>query len=425
MGKTITEKILAKACGKAEVFPGDYLNITPTRPVTLAWLYQRGCAQFDAVGAARVFDPRLVNVVNGHHGVTASHSQMEVRGQMKKWCQKVGIPPSNIYDLGRQGIEHVVSGERCWALPGTVFVEVVNGHGSSLGALGAFAFSLGYESGAYLVTGRTWVQVPETIKINLTGSLQEGVTARDIFEHVLGAIGAAGAPGQVMEWTGPAIDALGMDGRFTVCCGALFTGAWTAIVNPDGKTLDYVRARTNEPFEPVSSDPDASFARVHEFDVSQILPQVVSPPRRNSVSPVARVEGTKINRGFIGSCFNSRLEDMRMAAGILKGKKIAPDVVLNITPGTMGIYRECLREGLIEIFAEAEATVPPPACGMCTGSNTPLASGDVCISTSTCNWPGRMGSREAEIYLASPATVAASCIAGRITDPRNHPKDGR
>ncbi len=420
MGKTIAEKILAKASGRAEVSPGEYIQVAPTRPVTLGWQMDRGAGQFEALGATRVYNPKLVNIVHGHYGVTASHRMTEVREEVIKWSQKLGIPRCNIYDLGRQGVEHVLSAERGWALPGEVFVEVVNGHTSALGALGAFAFTLSYESGAFLATGKTWIQVPETVKFNLTGRPTKGVTARDVFEYVLARVGGAGAPGQVMEWTGPVVDAMEMDGRFTLCCGALFTGAWTAIVNPDEKTLEYVRARTRKRFKPVTSDADASFAKVYKFSVSRIEPQVVAPPKRDTARPVSELEGTRINRGFIGSCFNGRLEDMRIAAAILKGKRVHPKVVLNITPGTMSIYRQCLREGLIEIFAEAEATVPPPACGMCSGSNTPLGGGDVCLSTGTCNYAGRMGSREADIYLGSPATVAASCIEGRITDPRNY-----
>lgn len=420
MGKTISEKILAKASGRTEVSAGEYIQVAPNRPVNIGWRFERGPNQFDALGATKVYNPKLINIVNGHYGVTASHRVMETRQQVREWTQKVGIPQSNIYDLGRQGVEHVLSGELCLALPGEVFVEIINGHTSALGALGSFAFTLSYESGAFLVTGRTWVQVPETAKFNLTGRLQKGVTARDVFEYVLGQVGGAGAPGQVMEWTGPATDAMSMDGRFTLCCGALFTGAWTGIVNPDEKTLDYVRTRTEEPFEPLVSDSNAHFAKVYDFDVSKIEPQVVPPPKRDTAKPLSQMQGVKINRGFIGSCFNSRIEDMRMAARILKGKKIRPEVVLNITPGAVSIYRQCLREGLIETFVEAEAVVPPPACGMCCGANTPLGSGDVCISTSTCNYPGRMGSREAEIYLASPATVAASCIEGRISDPRSY-----
>ncbi|MFC2052460.1 aconitase family protein [Chloroflexota bacterium] len=419
MGKTITEKILAKASGKAEVSPGEYVHVSTRCPIVLGFGLEKGPNQVKALGA-KVFNPGLLRIVDGHRGVTASHGVTEGRPAIREWARQMGVPQENIYELGRQGIEHVFSGERCWALPGEVFFEVVNGHASSLGALGAFAATFSYESGAYLVTGRTWIRVPETVKFNIRGQLPHGVLARDVFEYVLRQVGGAGAPYQVMEWTGPVIDAMDMAGRFTLCCNALFTGAWTGIINPDGKTIDYVKARTSETFEPLVSDPIAEFAKVYDFDVSQIEPQVVPPPKRDTAKPISEVLGVKINRGFIGSCENSRIDDMRVAARVLKGKKIRPDVQLNITPGTVNIYLQCLREGLLETFIEAEATVPPPACGMCLGANTPLGRGDVCISTGTCNYPGRMGSRDAEIYLGSPATVAASCIEGRITDPRNY-----
>ncbi|MFH1087593.1 MAG: aconitase family protein [Chloroflexota bacterium] len=420
MGKTITEKILAKACGRSQVVPLEYIEVAPRRPVTIGWNPERGPFQFDTLGAEKVYNPELLHIVQGHHGVTASHRVAESAAGVKEWARKMGIPQRNIYELGRQGIEHVLSGELCWALPGEVFVEIINGHTSALGALGAFAFTLSYESGAFLATGKTWVQVPETAKFNIRGRLQQGVTARDVFEYVLGQVGGAGAPGQVMEWTGPVVEAMDMDGRFTLCAGALFTGAWTAVVNPDDKTLAYVQARSKESFEPLTSDPDATFARVYDFDVSKLEPQVVPPPKRDTAGPLSKFEGKKINKGFIGSCFNSRLEDMRMGARILKGRKIHPDVVLNITPGTTGILRQSLEEELVQAFVDADAVVPPPACGMCWAANTPLASGDVCISSGTCNYKGRMGSREADIYLASPATVAASCIEGRIADPRKY-----
>jgi 3-isopropylmalate/(R)-2-methylmalate dehydratase large subunit len=191
-------------------------------------------------------------------------------------------------------------------------------------------------------------------------------------------------------------------------------------VNPDKTTLDYAKARTKEPFEPLVSDPNAKFAKVYDFDVSQLEPQVVPPPKRDTAKPISEVLGVKINRGFIGSCENGCIEDMRLAAKVLKGRKIHPDISLNITPATSSVYLQCVKEGLMETFLTAEATVPPPCCGMCIGYNTPLSKGDICVATNTCNYPGRMGSTDAEIYLGSPATVAASCIEGKIADPRNY-----
>ena len=420
MGKTISEKILAKASGRTAVSPGEYLEVSSRLPVTMGVDMGRGPNQVEELGLSRVFNPKLINIVDGHSGVTGQPQAAEARRAIVRWAKKVGIPEENIYLLGRSGIEHVFAGEKCWALPGECFLQATNGHTPTLGALGAFAVTLSYGSGGYLVTGKTWIKVPETAKINITGNLHEGVMARDVFEYILGQIGPTGCAGQVMEFTGPTIDNMEMDARFSLCCNALFTGAWTAIINPDQKTLDYVKKRTSEPFKPLVSDPDAHYAKVYHFDISNLAPQVVPPPERYIVKPVTELEGTTINSGFIGSCANSRMEDMLIAARILKKHRVHPGVILNITPGTPNIYKQALDEGLIRIFMDAEAVIPAPACGMCPGRNTPLATGDVCISTGTCNYPGRMGSKNAEIYAASPATVAASCIEGRITDPRKY-----
>jgi 3-isopropylmalate/(R)-2-methylmalate dehydratase large subunit len=205
-----------------------------------------------------------------------------------------------------------------------------------------------------------------------------------------------------------------------MCANAIFTGAWTAIMNPDKTTLDYVKSCTNDPFEPMVSDADANYAQTFRFDVSKLEPQVIPPPNRTDVFPVSKYRGTKIDYGFIGSCANGRLEDTRIAAKILKGKQIPSEIVLNITPGSVNVYKNCIREGLLEIFAEAGAVIAAPSCGMCAnGANTPLGSGNVCISSGTCNYPGRMGSSKAQIYLGSAATVAASAVEGEITDPRD------
>ncbi|MBI4232818.1 MAG: 3-isopropylmalate dehydratase large subunit [Chloroflexi bacterium] len=420
MGKTIAEKILARASGRREVSPGDYIEVSTPCPVTHFVSMGRGPGQMKQMGFNKVFNPRLVNVVDGHNGSTASHRAGEERNAVRAWAKSVGIPEENIYDLGRQGVEHVLAGEKAWAVPGECFFQVVNGHTTTLGALGAFAITLSYGSGAYLMTGKTWIRVPQSVKMVIRGKLPKGVFARDIFEYTLGQIGPSGAVGMVQEWTGPVIEAMDMDGRFALCCNALFSGAWTGIVNPDQRTIEYVRARSKEPFEPLVSDPDAKYAKVYEFDVSNLVPQVVPPPKRYVIKPAVELAGTRVNRGFIGSCAGSRMEDLRLAAQVLKGRKLHPEVILNITPGTVNIFKQALKEGLIETFLDAGCVVPSPACGMCFGANTPLAAGDVCISTGTCNYPGRMGSKDAEIYLGNPATVAASCVEGRITDPRKY-----
>jgi 3-isopropylmalate/(R)-2-methylmalate dehydratase large subunit len=223
-----------------------------------------------------------------------------------------------------------------------------------------------------------------------------------------------------MELTGPVIDDMSIDGRLSITTSVLFAGATTGIINPDQKTIDHVKARTNVPFTPLRSDPDATYAKTYNFEVSDLGPQVVVPPYRDGAKPVSDTEGTKIDFGFIGSCASGRMEDLRIAAKILKDQKIHPAVTLNITPGSVAIYRQAIKEGILLTLSEANALIVAPSCGMCWGVNTPLAAGKTCITSSTTNYPGRMGSIDTKVYLANPATVAASAIEGQITDPREY-----
>ena len=421
MGKTITEKILAKAAGRKEVSPGEYIEVSSRCPTPMGNFGSlRGGLEFCVEWGVGVFNPRLIRIVDGHLGATASHNAARSRFGARKWAQAVGIPQENIYTLGRAGIENMFSAERAWALPGEVYLQAVNGHSSGSGALGAFATTLSYGRGEYFMTGKTWMRVPRSIKIVVKGTLPKGTCARDVFEYFLSQIGPTGAGGAALEWTGPVIDALSMDERFSLCSFAIFTGAWTAIINPDQKTLEYARGRTKEPFEPLVSDADAHYANVYELDVSNLEPQVVPPPKRHIVKSVKELEGTPINRGFIGSDAGSWIDHLRMAARILRGKKIHPNVVLNVTPGTTNVLRQALDEGLFKVFIDAECVVPVPNEGMEWGSNTPLSADEVCIASGQTNYPGRMGSEEAQIYLANPMTVAASCLEGKVTDPRKY-----
>jgi 3-isopropylmalate/(R)-2-methylmalate dehydratase large subunit len=419
-GRNVVHKILARAAGKDWVSTGEYVIARSKRPVTLCGdTMARGPWQILQTGARRVFDPKMIKIVVGHMGAGGHSTLGDLRRKFRQWACDVGIPRENILDLGQQGVEHIVAGEQCWALPGEIYFSITNGHTTSLGALGGFAVPLSYESGAYLVKGFSWIQVPEVARFTLTGKTQPGVYARDVYEYILGQIGPTGTPGQVIKWDGDYVDSLDMDDRFTLCANALFSSAWTAIVEPDQVTQEYVRTRTNEPFTPLFSDPDAEYAQDRLFEVSAVEPQIVPPPDRTNVYTVSKYEGKKITRGHIGTCANGRLQDMRIAARILKGQKVHPDVILNITPGSTAIYKQCLKEGILETFVDAGVFLPPPACGQCVaGANTPLGDGDVCLSSGTCNYPGRMGSYKSEIYLCSPATVAASAVAGCVTNPR-------
>lgn len=417
----IVQKILARATGKEAVSTGEYLIVRSTRPVTLCGdTMARGPWQMLQTGAKKVFDPNMIKIVVGHIGAGGHSVLGTLRREFRLWAKDMGIPRDNILDLGHQGVEHIVAGEECWALPGEVYFSITNGHTASLGALGGFAVTLSYESGAYLVKGYSWIRVPEVARFTLNGKAGKGVYARDVYEYILGQIGPTGTPGQVIKWDGEYIDHLDMDGRFTMCANALFSSAWTAVIEPDQIMLDYVGERTSDPFTPLYSDHDAEYAQHRIFDVSVIEPQIVPPPERTKVFPISKCVGTPITYGHIGTCANARMDDMRVAAQILKGHKVHPDVILNITPGSTSIYERCLKEGILETFVQAGVFLPPPACGMCVaGANTPLGDGDVCLSSGTCNYPGRMGSYQSEIFLCSPATIAASALTGCITDPRD------
>ncbi|MBI2205057.1 MAG: hypothetical protein HYU41_14510, partial [Candidatus Rokubacteria bacterium] len=240
-GKNVVQKILAKAAGRATVETGEYLTVTSNCPVTLLGdIVGRGPGQVIALGIDKVFDPNQIKIVAGHVGAGGPLTVGESRRRVRRWADQVGVPRENFVDLGEQGVEHVVAGERAWARPGEIYFSVTDGHTTALGALGAFAVTLSYESGAYLVKGSSWVEVPEVARITLTGTAQDGVHARDVYEHVLGEIGETGTPGQVILWDGDYVAGLSMDGRFTLCANALFSSAWTAIIEPDERTLEYV-----------------------------------------------------------------------------------------------------------------------------------------------------------------------------------------
>lgn len=433
MGKTIVEKILAKAAGKPEVSPGEYVQVTATRYVLVGTDVMAMLPDlFKRYGWNKLFDPEKTVFAPEHCGSYTRvsigpsffgpyNSNRENHRINSEWARQMGVPEKNILELGRIGNCHHLAVEKAWALPGDVFLlGPTDGHAITLGGVGCFASCLSAASAAFLRTGWTWFRVPKSIKFNITGKLQDGVMGRDVYEYILGQIGPAGAVYQVMEFTGPVMDEMSMDGRLSMCCLAMFAGAKLGIVNPDKKVVDWFKARTAVPFEPQVSDPDAEYAKTYEYDGSRIEPQVVVHPHRHTVKPVSEVEGMKITNAFIGSCASGRDEDMRMAARILKGRKVHPKVMFNVTPGSSDAMLRADREGVIKTLLESEVFVCAPGCGMCPGFYTPLAKNEVCIASSTTNYPGRMGDESAQVYLASPATVAASAVEGRITDPRKY-----
>ena len=428
MGKTIIEKILAKAVGKSEVSPGEYVQFDAARidhPFVIT-----GTDMAEHFGKWKsqgweFFDVNKIIFAPEHCGswtrVGSVTTNRENHHRNVEWLKELGVPEKNILELGRIGNCHHLAIEKTLALPGSVyFSAITDGHAITVGGVGCFGSCLSASSPAFLRSGWSWFRIPESIKFNIKGKLQDGVMGRDVYEYILGQIGPAGAIYQVMEFTGPVMDEMGMDGRLSMCCLAMFTGAKLGIVNPDEKVIDWFKARTKVPFEPQVSDQDARYVKTFEYDGSKIEPQVVIPPHRHTVKKISEVEGTKITNAFIGSCASGRDDDLRMAARILKGRKVHPNVMLNITPGTSDTMRRVDKEGIIQTLVEAEAYVCAPGCGMCPGFYTPLAKNEVCIASSTTNYPGRMGDESAQVYLGSPATVAASAIEGKITDPRKY-----
>ena len=417
MGRTITEKIIAKAVGR-EVRIGEFARVSLDKIVTSSLRP----AQLEKLGVKKLFDPtKIMLVLCGHDYCIPG--RLDRRLANIKAAKKYGIPRDNIRDVGEGGEEHDVSMQNGWVLPGKVYICGIDGQTPINGAMGCVAEPLAHGAGeviAAILTGKSWIHVPPSIKLNLKGELQAGVSGRDVFEWILGKLGPSGAVGSMLEYTGPAVDEMSIDSRLAMCGHSAFTSAFSGIINPDEKTIDWIKPRTKESFEPLTSDPDAKYIKTFDFDVSQIEPQVVLPPKRHFVKSITEVKGKKIDVGFIGSCSNGRIEDLRIAAKILKGKKIHPDVLLNITPSTVETFKLAAKEGLINTFIEAGAIVPAPGCGMCVGYVTPLVRDQVCVSTSTCNYSGRMGSEEAHIYLAAPATVAASCLEGKLVDAREY-----
>jgi len=303
--------------------------------------------------------------------------------------------------------------------PGEVIVGA-DSHTCTYGAFGAFATGIGStEMAAVFATGKLWFKVPGVIKVNVTGKLQSMVTPKDVTLNIVGRIGADGAIYKGLEFCGSTIRDMSVDGRMVLSNMAVEMGAKAGIIEPDQKTLDYVKSRTDKPFKPVKSDPEAKYEQVVDLDVSNLEPQVAVPHSVDNVKPVSEVEDVEVDQGFIGSCTNGRLEDLQSAAQILKGKKIARGVRLIVIPASQEIYLNALNEGLMKTFMDAGATIGNPNCGPCLGGHMGiLAEGEACISSSNRNFVGRMGSIKSFVYLASPATVAASAITGKITDPR-------
>jgi len=414
----IAEKILAAASGREEVKPGEIVEAKVDMAMANEITGPLAIQAFNEIGTPKVWDRQRIVLILDHQIPADSVKSAELHKIMRAFAKKQEIPL--LYDIGFGGVCHQVMVEKGHVRPGELIVGA-DSHTCTYGCLGAFATGIGStEMAGVFATGEIWLRVPSTIRINLTGTFQKFVTPKDLILYVIGKIEADGAIYKAVEFTGPSISHISLSGRMTLCNMTVEMGAKTGIISPDDVSLDYIKARTDKPFKILRSDPDAVYEKTVDIKIDKIEPQVACPHSVDNVKSVEEVEDVEINQAFIGSCTNGRLEDLELAAKFLKGRKIKKGVRLIVTPASQEVYLQALQRGLLEIFVKAGAYVCSPTCGACFGGHMGLlAAGEVCISSSNRNFVGRMGSPEAEIYLASPATVAASAISGKIVDPRS------
>ena len=412
----LAEKVLAAHAGKKSVEPGQFLNVKVDLVMTTDATALISVQQFQKMGGRKVFDPQKVVFIMDHFTPCRNVESAEVVKQLRAFAREQGLV---WYEVGRAGICHTLLPDEGLVLPGDILVGG-DSHTTTAGAVGAFATGMGStDIAAAMATGDTWMVVPHSIKFNYHGRLKEWVGGKDLILHTIAEIGVDGASYAAMEFGGEVIDGLPLEGRFTMANMAIEAGGKAGLFNVDEKTLQFVEARAKRAFTVYQSDPDAVYEKTYDFDVSDLEPQVALPHSPANTRPVADVGNIEIDQAVIGSCTNGRLGDLREAARILDGKKIHPHVRCVVVPATQKIYMEAVREGLVGIFVQAGASVSTPTCGPCPGGHTGvIAAGEKAISSTNRNFIGRMGSPQAEIFLANPAVVAASAVTGCITHPK-------
>ena len=415
MGMTLAEKIFSRHAGH-EVKPGEI--IVADIDATMSHDANRPLALdvFKQLNAKTVFNPERVIQIIDHHYPAPGATNAGVHEKMRKICGETGCI---LYEA--EGICHVVMSEKGHVMPGDLVIGT-DSHTCTYGAVGAFSTGVGStDMGVAMIAGKLWFLVPETIKMNITGTIPPGVFSKDIILHIIATITADGATYQAVEFTGPVIETLSMDARFTLSNMAVEMGAKAGMIPPDETTMEWVKS--HEPkreFTPEYPDMDARYASEMTFDVSNLSPYVAKPHYVDNGVPIEEVLGTPINQGNLASCTAARFEDLKIAAQILKGRKIAKGTRFFVVPGSREIFKKALAEGLISTFVDAGACIGSPSCGGCSGgaSYGVPADGEVVISSANRNFQGRLGNPKAFIYLASPATVAASVLEGKIADPR-------
>jgi 3-isopropylmalate/(R)-2-methylmalate dehydratase large subunit len=413
----ISEKILAKAAGKKQVATGEIVDANVDVVMVHDLTGPLAIEAFKKIGVSKVWDNKKVVIILDHQIPAESVKMAELHKMLRKFAAEQNI---RLYDVGEGGICHQVMPEKGYVVPGSLIVGA-DSHTCTYGAFGSFSTGIGStEAAAVFATGKLWLKVPEAIKFNVEGKFSKYVTPKDLILYMIGEVGVDGAIYKSTEFAGQTIRDMSIAGRMTVCNMAVEMGAKNGIVEPDETTRKFLEGRIPKgTFKELKSDKDAQYEKVIDINVSDMEPQVACPASVDNVKPISKVGDVLVNQAFIGSCTNGRIEDLRIGAQIMKGKKVKSGVRALVIPASQEVFAQALKEGLVEIFTEAGALMCGATCGPCLGGHIGLlASGEACISTSNRNFIGRMGSPEANVYLASPAVVAASALTGKLTDPR-------
>jgi len=416
---TITEKILAAHSGRKHLVPGEIVDATidvfmghdVTTPAAISMLEERGINN--------IFDKDKIVLVPDHFVPNKDIKSAELAKRLRDFANKHDI--KNYYEVGRNGVCHAILPEKGFVLPGTTIV-CPDSHTCTHGALGAFSTGIGStDAAAVLATGKLWFKIPESMKFIVEGDLPECVYSKDIILEIIRDIGVDGALYRAMEFCGSTICDLSIEARMTITNMAIEAGGKSGIIAADKKTNDYLKGRTTKRYTPVLSDDGANYAEVREYDVTTLEPMVAAPHLPSNSKPAGKYEDVIIDQVVVGSCTNGRIEDLRIAAEIMKGNYVSQNTRMLVIPASTEIWRQAMKEGLFDIFAESGAGISIPTCGPCLGGHMGvLASGERCVATTNRNFVGRMGHPKSEVYLASPATAAASAIAGKIADPREY-----
>jgi len=416
MGLTIAQKVLAAKAGLSSAVPGEIVEAYPDLVMshTATW---RSVSVMNKIGATKLFDPERLAIVLDHISPAKSEKNAADQQVSRNFAKKYGV--RKFYDVD-SGIAHLVLMEAGHVAPGDLIVGT-DSHCTIYGSLGALGTGIGYtEVTSVWITGKLWMKVPESIKIVLDGRYASGVYSKDLMLYLIGKLGADGCNYKSVELYGSSVSDLSVSERMTIANLAMEMGVKCAFIPPDERTREYLKARLEDParYRPVYADPDARYENEITVDISQLEPMVACPHEVENTKPIGEVAGTRIDQAFLGSCANAKYEDLVTAAKILKGHHIHPDVRLIITPGSKKIMLEAMNSGVLQTLIESGGLVTNPGCGACAGDGGMLADGEVCLSTANRNFLGRMGSNKAQIYLSSPATLAASAIHGVISDPR-------